>query len=479
MVTINPNTAKNLSWKKAFAKSASEFAAVPLEVISGSLPANLSGSFYSIGPGLLERNGEKIAHWFDGDGGILKVDLTEDTATATYRYVQTEAYQKEQAEDKFSFGSYGRLPSGSFWQKLTLPIKNRANSGIIALENRLLALWNAGSPYVVNAQDLSTLGIDPNFGSEKEELPYSSSPKIDPDTGNIYNFGIEYGTKAKLKLYCSDRTGKLLLQKDLPLEGFPYIHNFILAGQYLVFFIPPLRLKLMPFLSKRKSFSECLAWQPEEGTQVLIVNRQDFSIVSQGQTNSWFGWNYGNGCVNEAGKIVAEVVAYQDFEINKFLAAVPNDNIYPCAKGHLLEITINPVTGEVEQTKMLLATPGECPTVSPSLVGKPWRFTYLFIYSQNRDSLPNLPDLVACRDRHTGELTPAYQEQDCFHVIMTPVGETANSQAKWVIVQVFNAAVNRSEIWILAGDQLDREPVAKLALPKVIPFGFTGIWQES
>ena len=145
----------------------------------------------------------------------------------------------------------------------------------------------------------------------------------------------------------------------------------------------------------------------------------------------------------------------------------------------MLEITINPVTGEVEQTKMLLATPGECPTVSPSLVGKPWRFTYLFIYSQNRDSLPNLPDLVACRDRHTGELTPAYQEQDCFHVIMTPVGETANSQAKWVIVQVFNAAVNRSEIWILAGDQLDREPVAKLALPKVIPFGFTGIWQES
>ena len=479
MVTTNANIAKNLNWKKAFAKSASEFANVPLELISGSLPANLSGSFYSIGPGLLERNGEKIAHWFDGDGGILKVDFTGEAAKASYRYVQTEAYQKEQAEGKFSYGSYGRLPSGSFWQKLTTPIKNRANSGIVALDDRLLALWTAGSPYVVNSQDLSTVGIDPNFGSENEELPYSSNPKIDPDTGHVYNFGVEYGTKAKLKLYCSDRNGKLIKQKDLPLEGFPYIHNFILAGQYLVFFIPPLRLKLMPFLSKRKSFSECLSWQPELGTQVLIVNRQDFSVVSQGEMNPWFGWNYGNGCVNKDGKIVAEVIAYQDFEIDKFLATVPSDGIYPCTKGNLVAITIDPATGRVEKSEELMATPGECPTALSSFTGKPWQFTYLFIYSQFRDSLPNLPDLVACRDRHTGEVITAYQEEDCFHTIMTPVGYQENSQAEWVIVQVFNAAVNRSEVWILAGDKIDREPLAKLALPEVIPFGFTGVWQAS
>lgn len=479
MVTIKSHTTKKLRWKKAFLKSPNEFISVPLELISGSVPENLSGSLYSIGPGVLERNRERIAHWFDGDGGILKVDFTSEVASATYRYVRTEAFKQEQAEGKFSFGSYGRLPSGSFWQKLTVPIKNRANSGIIALGDRLWTLWTAGSPYIVNAGDLSTVGIHPNFGSTKEESPYSSSAKVDPDTGNIYNFGIEYGTKAKLKLYCSDRNGKLIQQKDLPLDGFPYIHNFILAGKYLVFFIPPLRLKLMPFLSKLKSFSECLSWQPEEGTQVLIVNRQDFKIVSQRKTNSWFGWNYGNGCVNEEGKIVAEVVAYQDFEINKFLATVPSDRIYPCSKGNLVEITVNPVTGKVEKNEKLLATPGESPMVIPSLLGKPWRFTYLFIYSQFRDSLPNLPDLVACRDRHTGELTTAYQEEDCFHVIMTPVRYQENSQPEWLIVQVFNATANRSEIWILAGDKIDCEPIAKLVLPEVIPFGFTGVWQES
>jgi carotenoid cleavage dioxygenase-like enzyme len=477
MVTINSNTTKKLSWKKAFIKSASEFDSIPLDLISGAIPTNLQGSFYSIGPGLLERNGEKIAHWFDGDGGILKVDLTGEKATATYRYVQTEAYQKEQAEGKFSYGSYGRLPSGSFWQKLTMPIKNRANSGIVALDDRLLALWNAGAPYSVNPQDLSTLGIDPNFGSAKEELPYASSPKTDPDTGYIYNFGIEYGTKAKLKLYCSDRHGKLLQQKDLPLDGFPYIHNFILAGQYLVFFIPPLRLKLMPFLSKRKSFSESLAWQPEEQTQILVVDRTNFTIISKGETNAWFGWNYGNGCVNSEGNIVAEVVAYQDFEINKFLGSIPGESIYPCTKGNLLEIILNPTTGNIEQTKTLLADPCENPAVSTSLLGKPWRFTYLFVYSPSRDSLTDLPDVVACRDRQTGELTTAYQEENCFHIIMTPVGQKENLQAEWLIVQVFNATANRSEIWIFSGDKLDSEPVAKLALPEVIPFGFSGIWQ--
>lgn len=479
MVTIDSNTAKNLNWKKAFSHSASEYTSLSLELISGSLPADLSGSFYSIGPGLLERNGERIAHWFDGDGGILKVEFTGKAAKATYRYVQTEAYQKEQAEGKFSYGSYGRLPSGSFWQKLTTPIKNRANSGIVSVGDRLLALWTAGSPYVINPQDLSTLGIDPNFGSKNEESPYSSSAKVDPDTGNIYNFGIEYGTKAKLKLYCSDQNGKLIQQKDLPLDNCFYIHNFIMAGQYLVFFIPPLRLKLMPFLSKQKSFSECLSWQEKENTKVLVVDRNNFNVVSQGETDSWFGWNYGNGCIDANGNIVAELVAYQNFdEINKFLGSISSNGIYPCAKGKLMEITVNPATGAVKQTKILLDEPCEYPIVSSSCVGKPWRFTYLFAYSPSRDTLTNLPDTVVCRDRQTGQMTTAYQEKDCYHNLMTLVGGEENSPAKWIIVQVFNATVNRSEIWILSGEKPNSEPI-KLALPKVVPFGFSGVWQAS
>lgn len=479
MVTINPNTIKNLSWKKAFFKSASEFASVPLEVISGSLPTKLKGSYYSIGPGVLERNGERIAHWFDGDGGILKVDLTGETATATYRYVQTEAYQKEEAEGKFSFGSYGRLPSGSFWQKLTVPIKNRANSGILALGNRLLALWNAGAPYVVNAQDLATLGLDSTFLADKEELPYSSSPKIDPDTRNIYNFGIEYGTKAKLKLYCSDRTGKLLLQKDLPLDGFPYIHNFVLAGQYLVFFIPPLRLKLLPFLSKQKSFSDALSWNPEEGTQILIIDRQDFSIVSQGETFPWFSWNYSNGYVNQAGNIVVEAICYEDFSINQFLKDVPHNQSASSNKGKLREIIVNPQTGQVISNQSHLNHFCEYPLVATQEVGKPWRFTYLSVYSEDSNVQQDLPNIIARFDRQTGELTKVNLGTNCYPVLTVHVHDNEESNAGWLVTQVFNGNTGITEIWFFAADGLDSEPVCKLALPSAIPFGFAGVWQSN
>jgi len=480
MVTTVPQTSSTPSWKKAFAKSASEFTSTPLEIISGSFPENLSGCLYSIGPGILERNDEKIAHWFDGDGGILKVNFSGETATATYRYVQTEAYQKEQAAGKFSFGSYGRLPSGSFWQKLTLPIKNRANSGLIALEDRLLALWNAGAPYGVNQQDLSTLGIDSNFGSEKAELPYSSNPKIDPDTGKIYNFGIDYGKKAQLKLYCSDRSGNLLQQKDLPLEGFPYIHNFILAGPYLVFFIPPLRLQLLPFLSKRKSFSESLSWQPEEGTQILIVDRDSFNVVSQGQqSNPWFAWNYSNGYVDLAGNIVTEVVAYQDFSINEFLKNVPNSTIAQSSKAKLGEIVINPVTAQVNKTELLYDAPCEYPIIGAQFIGKVWDHTYFVAYSDDCHPAEELPDMIACRDRKTGQVTTNNLGENCYPVIIVPVGEGPNSSVAWLIAQVFNGNTDKSEIWIFAGDRLDQEPVTKLLLPEVIPFGFTGIWQDS
>ncbi|BAZ44880.1 carotenoid oxygenase [Chondrocystis sp. NIES-4102] len=474
--TINPTIAETLSWKKAFIQSAKEFEPTDLKVIEGAIPPNLTGSFYTIGPGLLERNGETIAHWFDGDGGILKVNFTGETATAMYRYVQTEAYQQESAEGKFSFGSYGRLPSGSFWQKLTVPIKNRANSGIIALENRLLALWNAGSPYVVNPNNLATQGIDPNFGTEKAELPYSSSPKIDPETGRIYNFGIEYGTKAQLKLYCSDRTGRIIQQADIPLEGFPYIHNFILAGRYLVFFIPPLRLKLLPFLSKQKSFADALSWKPELGTEILIIDHHTFEVVSEGITAPWFSWNYSNGYVDQVGNIVIQAVCYPDFGINEFLKYVPSNHLASSSKGKLREITINPQTGQVINNQSPLNNFCEYPVVAEQDVGKPWRFTYLSVYSHNNNVAQDLPDTIARFDRQTGELTTANLGKNYYPVLMVHVNNAAED---WLLVQVFNGNSGKSEVWVFDTDQLDSKPVCKLALPAPIPFGFAGVWQDN
>jgi carotenoid cleavage dioxygenase-like enzyme len=476
---VTTNISKHHSWKKVFNKSTTEFEPTPLSVISGSIPEGLRGSFYRNGPGLFERNGETISHWFDGDGAILGVHFDDNGATGVYRFVETDAYKSEAKAGKFSFGSYGRTPSGSFWKQLTLPLKNTANSGVLALEDRILALWSAGAPYALTSDKLTTLGFDRLLGLESDESPYSSKPKIDPQTRDIYNFGVNYGTKATLKLYRNDRTGKIQQQGELPLDGFPYIHNFVMAGEYLIFFIPPLRLQLLPFLTKRRSFSESLSWEPDKGTQVLIVDRNNFSLISEGKTDPWFAWSFSNGYVDDRGTVRVEVVRYEDFAIDRFLKEIPSPHISSSNKGKLYQLNLNPFTGKVISTKQLMDRPCEYPTVAPANVGKSWDYTYLSVYRQGSNFAQNLPETIGCFDRITGTLIEADLGENRYASgpIYAPCPN--NSHMGWILTEVFDADNDKSELWIFAADKLDREPVCKLSLPEVIPFGFDGTWQSS
>ena len=112
METITkPKTTVN-AWYRAISLPATEFGPINLKVIHGNIPEGLRGSMYRNSPARLERGGQKVGHWFDGDGAILAVHFTDTGATGVYRYVQTEEYQAEEKAGKLIYGGYGRTPSG-------------------------------------------------------------------------------------------------------------------------------------------------------------------------------------------------------------------------------------------------------------------------------------------------------------------------------------------------------------------------------
>jgi all-trans-8'-apo-beta-carotenal 15,15'-oxygenase len=98
-------------------------------------------------------------------------------------------------------------------------------------------------------------------------VPYSAHPKQDPDTGEIFNFGVTYKQSTALNIFKSDRSGKIIKRKSIPLPGLSPIHDFAIAGKYLVFCIPPVRLDVLPVLLKLKSYGEALVWRPQQGTK--------------------------------------------------------------------------------------------------------------------------------------------------------------------------------------------------------------------
>jgi all-trans-8'-apo-beta-carotenal 15,15'-oxygenase len=193
------------TWFSAFSQPIQEFPLQPLSIQSGAIPAALRGRLYRNGPSLFERNGEPIGHWFDGDGAVLGVHFAGDgTVKAAYRRVQTAGYLAEEKAGQFRLGNYGRRPPGPFWQWQNLGPKNAANTSVLAVADRLLALWEGGHPYALDRETLETIGSDTLQGLEPNQ-PFSAHPKVDAQTGEIYNFGVSGGRRNTLHLYRCNR----------------------------------------------------------------------------------------------------------------------------------------------------------------------------------------------------------------------------------------------------------------------------------
>lgn len=476
-MTLSNKLQKKRPWETLMACSGVEFSSTSLEVISGEIPLGLRGTAYQNGAGLLARNGQRIRHWFDGDGAVLGVQFSATGAAAVYRYVQTDGYQAEEKAGRFLLGGYDRTPSGSLWQQLSLPVKNSANSGLLALPDRLLALWGIGAPHALHPQTLDTFGLESSLGLSAD-APYAVLPKTDPDTGEIFNFGISYGPQAQLHLYRHSAKGELLQKAAHSLNQQPLIHDFALTRNYLIFFIPPVSLNVLPFLMKRKSFSQALSWNPKKGTQVWVIDRHTFSVVSRSTTDSWFQWRFGNSCEDDSdGTILTNVVRYPNFpDINQFLQEVLTGQTQTTAPGTLWQVRIEPQSAKVIKMHQLLDRGCEFPTIAPSDVGRSWRYTYLSVQRPDSINGDDLPGAIAQFDHQTGALKEVSFEENCWPSLPIYAPSPNTTDPGWVLTVVFNGDCDRSELWIFAANHLDHGPICRLALPQIIPLGFQGIW---
>lgn len=465
------------AWSKAIAQPAKEFPLTPLTILAGSIPQGLRGSLYRNGPGRLERGGERVGHWFDGDGGILAVHFAEKKATATYRYVQTEGYQAEAAAEKFLYPNYGMTAPGGFWNNWTKKVKNAANTSVLALPDKLLTLWEGGLPHALDLETLETKGKD-NLTELSSNASFSAHPKIDPATGEIFNFGVSVGKEIILNLYCSESTGKVKRQNAYGLDGFSLVHDFVLAGKYLVFFLPPVRLNFLPLIVRLKSYSDAMVWKPELGTQILVFDRDTLELVSKIETEAWYQWHFTNGYVDKDDLITIEFVRYQDFQTNQYLKEVATGKISTPAKGTLWEIKLDPQVEKVIETKELLDRGCDFPIIPQHQVGKPWRYNHLSMYKEGTDISQELLNTIARFDRQTGNLVVADMGENCYPTEPIYVPHPDDPQQGWILTVVYDGNKDSSEVRIYESDRLEDEPLCRLGLPSVIPPGFHGTWKS-
>lgn len=475
MITTH-SSIQTRAWAKNVLHTAQGFSPTPLPVIAGTLPSGLRGSLYRNGPARLERGGQSVAHWFDGDGAILGIHFSDGGATGVYRYVETEGLQAEAEAGKFLFWGYGMMPSSSWLGRFTRAVKNAANTSVIALPDRLLALWEGGPPHALTLDTLDTIGLDPLEGLKG--LSYSAHPKRDPQTGDIFNFGVSPGKDAVLHLYRSDRTGKIQQQAAIALQGVPLIHDFALAGRYLVFCIAPVRLTVLPVLARLKSYSDALEWHPEMGTEILVIDRDTLAVISRAQTDPWYQWHFANGCELTDGSLSISLLRFEDFQTNQHLKEVASGQIQTPAKGTLWSLRLDPTSARVLEMAEVVSRGCEFPTINYQEMGQPWRYTYLSVRHRDRaEEAEELFGAIARFDHQTERLTETSNGINLYPSEPIYAPDADHPSRGWVLTVVYDGDRDTSEVWIYDSDHLEESPVCRLSLPEVIPLGFHGTWK--
>ncbi len=354
-------------------------------------------------------------------------------------------------------------------------IKNSANTSVLALSDKLLALWEAGNPHSLDLETLETLG-QASLGWLKPGQPFSAHPLQDPLSKEIYSIGVD--SKCNLNVYRCDAACNLIKQKAIPLKDVPLVHSFVMAGPYLVFLVSPIKLNLLPLLFNQQSYADSIEWKAERGTKIIVVDRESLDIISEGHTDPWFQWHCGNGCVDADGNIRLDFTRFDDFtHINEVLREVPAGSMKTTAHGRLWQLRMNPKTGRVLSNECVVDRDCEFPQVSAAQTGQAWQHTYLLMHREGVLTGQDWFGAIARFDYGTNKLIQADLGEGHYGSEPLPVADRFNPEQGWLLEVVYNAPEDRSELWIFKADL--GEPVCRLALPGVIPLNFHGTWQAA
>jgi len=265
--------------ERAFARIPEE-RSYTLSGITGRIPPYVRGTYYLNGPARFSRAGLAYRHWLDGDGMVAALRFTEEGVRFRNRFVRSAKWTGEEAAGRALFRAFGTsFPGDQLLRGIALA--SPVNVSVYPFAGRLLAFGEQGLPWELDPETLETVGPYTFGGALNEVSPLAAHAKIDPLTGELWNFGISFAaSEARLNLYRFSPEGALLSRRRLPLSIPSSLHDFCLAPRHVAFYLSPYRLD-MGVLAGGGTLDDALAWEPERGSRLLVVSRETGGAVAE------------------------------------------------------------------------------------------------------------------------------------------------------------------------------------------------------
>lgn len=257
-----------------------------IETIVGEIPDFIRGTYYLNGPAKFARAGLRYRHWLDGDGMVCALRFTPEQVCFTNRFVRSTKFVAEEQAGHPIFRTFG-TSFASAQMKRGIALESPVNVSVYPYGSTLLAFGEQGLPWELDPLTLATRGVFTFGGHLNEVSPFSAHPKFDPTTGELFNFGIAFSaTQPRLNVYRFDAHAQLLYRKRLSLAYPCSVHDCSLSPNYLVLYLSPYILDTAAMLHDGLTLMEALRWEPERGSQLLLVRRDTgdaFATIPLGQ----------------------------------------------------------------------------------------------------------------------------------------------------------------------------------------------------
>jgi all-trans-8'-apo-beta-carotenal 15,15'-oxygenase len=245
----------------------------PIEEITGEVPDFLGGTYYLNGPARFARAGLQYRHWLDGDGMVCALRFERGHVGFTNRFVRSHKFVAEETAGHPLFRTFGTAFEAD-QLKRGMALESPVNVSVYPYGRRLLAFGEQGLPWALDPLTLETRGVF-TFGARLNEIsPFAAHPKVDPATGELFNFGVAFSaTQPMLHVYRCGAHAQLRYRKRLRLDYPCSVHDFSLSPRYAVFYLSPYVLDMDALLRGGLTLQDALRWEPERGIQLRLVWR--------------------------------------------------------------------------------------------------------------------------------------------------------------------------------------------------------------
>ena len=447
-----------------FAPVDDELDVADLEV-TGTIPASLNGLFLRNGPNQAFTPKGRY-HVFDGDGMVHGVFLDQGRARYKNRWVDSIGLQAERRAGRALFGGLSEFtfPDQSVIDEAGI-MKNTANTNVIRHGGKILALMEGGRPTELTAA-LDTVGEWDYDG--RLEGSMTAHPKWDPITGELLFFGYS-PFPPFLRYHVADAAGRLVRSVDIDLPRSVMMHDFVATEAHVVFFDLPAVFDVDAMMQGGTPIS----WEPQHGARIGVMPRDGANAdVTWFELDPFFVFHFLNGW-DEGTTVVVDGCRAPHMPV-AFGADVLTEPAQPTLHRWTMDLADGTVTDAPLDDR-----PGDFPRLNMHRSGLRNRYGYVAHGPWETEAVRFDSVVKYDLDADTSTVHHYGRHAEAGEPVFAPDPDGGAEDDGWLVNFVHDRDTDASELRIVDARDLEGEPVARVHLPRRVPFGFHGNWMPS